>query len=451
MNYKYWTRPRHSAGFTLVELMVALVIVSLLTSIIYGLFIRTSDSMNEVDSLADTINKTRFALEHVRTDLQIAGAQASPNSLIDPNVRPEAKDRPVIGIVPYKGWQNKRDSVLTDETIRNENPNVSFDGFVVFGAYDYSQAFQVGIVAGEAGAPPTAVLIGNNERGVSRLVVNNPFFLGSSSALSASDDRVTAIVANMENRLLRITDRDGFNQFLPITGATMKSSGLELTFPSGALRFRQDGEMYGFERTSLADERYEAALIDAYWYHVVPVDGEPGNTALVRERLNAQKVMEDLGTGQPVLGDVPDQITSLVLATRQQTVITDRVVDFQIWFDCADSNGVIQQASGDPLNWTTGWTVPDGTAAPHDCVAPDDPVTVQRARVAHIRLSLRTENERPNRPHLKLGAEATWGFGEIPNTPLQTFDIAPGAVGAAQVVTLQSSVPLTNYALRGLR
>lgn len=441
MKYIYPKMIHRPRGFTLVELMVALVIVSLLTSIIYGLFIRTSDSMNEVDSLADTINKARFALEHVRNDVQAAGSQGSPNSLVDPNVRPLAANRPVMGIIPYTGWQDQDETVITDARILEENPNVSFDGFIVLGAYDHPQAFQVGNLQ------PASVDIGNNERGVLRMIINNPFFVGTAGAIT--DDRLDVVRNNMEHRLLRITDRDGFNQYIPIlsTGDGVQPNDLRLTFAPDNLKFRQEGQIHGIEPTSLDDERYEAALLDAYWYRVVPVAGELGNYALVRERINAGAVLAAMASNGGVLGAPPAS-----LEPPQRMVITDRVVDFQVWFDCASTMGVVESAAGVGIAWNTTWVPPDGSVAPHNCVAPAaSPTSIQRARVAHVRLSLRTENERANLLHLKLGAEATWGFGEDLNAPLQTFDMAPDTLGAASVVTLQTSVELTNFAIRGLR
>jgi hypothetical protein len=340
-----------------------------------------------------------------------------------------------MGIIPYEGWQDQVDTVITDARIRAENPNVSFDGFIVLGAYDYPQTFQVGNLQ------PASVDIGNNERGVLRMIFNNPFFVGTAGAIT--DDRLDVVENNMEHRLLRITDRDGFNQFIPIRGVARQGDDLRLTFDTGDLKFRQEGQIHGIEPTSLDDERYEAALLDAYWYHVVPVAGELGNYALVRERINAGAVLAAMASNGGVLGAPPASFEP-----PQRMVITDRVVDFQVWFDCAtEGDGVVESVA-----WNTDWVPPNGSDAPHNCVAPAaSPTSIQRARVAHVRLSLRTENERANRLHLKLGGAETWGLGDDLNAPLQSFDVAPDALGAASVVTLQTSVELKNFALRGLR
>lgn len=422
-----------TAGFTLVELMVALVIVSLLTTIIYGLFIRTSDALTEVDSLADTMNKARFAIEHVRNDLQAAGAQATPNSDIDPWIRPRVAGQQVMGIFPYSGWQDQRDDTVLDGDVLAANPNVSFDGLVVMGAYDYPQSFLIAELGG------TGVTIPADGRGLYRMIVNNPFFVDAGTTDIGT--RRKAVAKNMQYRLLKVNDRDGYGQFIQISNDPPETgTKFELTISAGALATRAAGDLYGIEATAEGDERYEAALIDAYWYHVTEVPGDPGNFQLVRERIDAGALLTTTARPAPRPASI-----------GQAVVITDRVVDFQVWFDCVNDAGHFGAADGGVYNaitWPTTWETPDGSEVAHDCVDPDDP-SVQRARVGHIRLSLRTQNERANRPHLRLdGTDASRGLGE--DGMVQTFDVAPQTPGAARVVTVQTSVEMTNFALRDL-
>jgi prepilin-type N-terminal cleavage/methylation domain-containing protein len=419
----------HRRGFTLVELMVAMVLVSLLTTLIYGLFIRTSDAMSEVDSLADTVNKTRFALEHVRYDLASAGAQASPDSDIDPNVRPRNEAIRVMGVVPYTGWQN-----ATPTEIATENPQASFDGIIVMGAFDFPQTILVGDVS------DTGVSIANDGRGVQRLVANNPFFLGDAGLDEGQLDDIAEMLDGT-SRLLRISDRQGFHQYLPISAAARDGNAISMGFATDVeLQFRAGGEMYGIEATGDPGDRYEAALIDAFWYHVVPVPGERGNYALVRERLDVGELVSALGGSNGYLSGPPPE----AMLAGEQRVITDRVVDFQVWFDCATGSAALGGGGIGIGDWIDTWNPPE-----ESCVATAAGANSASARVAHIRLSLRTENERANRLHMTV-AGAGWDGFETEDGQMQTFDVIPEAPGAATVVTMQTSVEMSNFALRGL-
>jgi hypothetical protein len=127
-------------------------------------------------------------------------------------------------------------------------------------------------------------------------------------------------------------------------------------------------------------------------------------------------------------------------------IVAENVVDFRVWFDCAD-------VPGDPLEgaaWQEQWQVQDTGG----CVG-DNPSGAQPhlARMAHIRLSTRTESENANRPHLEVvdGDSGEWMGFENQNGQMRTYDVYPHAEGSAGVVTVQSSVELANFALRDIQ
>lgn len=66
-------RSRSCAGFTLVEMMVALVIASLLLVALTVLFINTSAARNETDRASRQIEAGRFALSELADDIRHAG------------------------------------------------------------------------------------------------------------------------------------------------------------------------------------------------------------------------------------------------------------------------------------------------------------------------------------------------------------------------------------------
>lgn len=75
------TRQHREAGFTLIELMVALVIGSLLVIGILAIFIYGNRSYREDDQVAKMQDELRFAMSQITRDLEMAGFWAS---LLDP-------------------------------------------------------------------------------------------------------------------------------------------------------------------------------------------------------------------------------------------------------------------------------------------------------------------------------------------------------------------------------
>ncbi|MFB6351729.1 MAG: type II secretion system protein J, partial [Bradymonadaceae bacterium] len=118
------SRRNERGGFTLVELLVAMAITAIVSVAILGLMNSTADSMRMAASASETLNRTRFAVERVRSFLRNAGAYASPDTRDDPRFKPPAhKERTInnstcgisnkttnarrlAGLVSYGGWQD---------------------------------------------------------------------------------------------------------------------------------------------------------------------------------------------------------------------------------------------------------------------------------------------------------------------------------------------------------
>lgn len=393
-----------------------MVIVGALTSIIYGLFVRTSDALTEVDALAQTLDRARFGLIHVRNDLQGAGSQATPNGATDPWVQPKNDTSHVKALRVYDGWDKGGPG---DEASQQLNPGSRFSGFIVIGAYDFPQSF---LVNKFSGSQTTATMeIEGNERGLGRLFRVDPFDTRVQSGLEIDPDKHSFLTKNIERRALRIMDSEGFFQFARIT----KLEGRELTVEG--VQFRGADQFSGLDSALEDDVSVDVALLDAFWYEVRPDPADERNHQLVRHRVDAGAL----------LGDGP--ITAASLTPEHTLIIADNVVDFRVWFDCANSTGQIEQRQRQ-----LGWDIDQPG---HTCLGgtQDHP---ERARAAHIRLSIRTPRENPNRPHLELtGAER--GF-ETEGGGLVTYSINPATRGSASVVTVQTSVELTGLAMRGV-
>ena len=485
-------------GFTLVELMVAVALMGLVMSVVYALFATTSDSLYEADSLADTLDRTRFAIEQVSADVQSAGSFGTPDSETDPWVQPKRSNKyRLVAVAPYANWQNQTpysDPVVAAHDEDDDGtPDISFDGFILLGAIDFPQNFEVAQLTfdnnmvdtnndgtedsqGDSFGRVSGGVIPATERGLFKLLVNDPFYTetGQPTWLSLTNDS-QLLTQNLHNRLIRVMDRHGYVQVSGIkpgaefsTGAAASAVGgggvaFELTIPwlvqNNSSDAASEDAQYGLERKTVDDEDigYDAALLDAYWYHVERDPEDPTNYRLVRERLNAQGVIEAMAsdidgitlnqlTGNLAAQKVADDGT--VTNQRQKVVITDRVVDFQFWVDCADDDGNVIGAT-----WQMEWSNPGGggcMSQSTDGEGNTTPPEPGRARMAHIRLSVRTAHERRDQQH----SPATMFIGpdgsSDANRPLQTFDVVPDAVGAARVVTVQSDVELTNAAMRNV-
>ncbi|MBA2660735.1 MAG: prepilin-type N-terminal cleavage/methylation domain-containing protein [Bradymonadaceae bacterium] len=427
-------RPALRAGFTLVELMISMMILGLLTSIIYGLFHTTAETLTEVDSLAETTDIARFALEHVRNDLQAAGSQATPDSKLDSWSQPKPSTVQVRGLLPYSGWRGKTIGDLMGGTdgaaLSTANPQSRFDGMVIVGAYDIPQSVMLGNVA--AGS----ARINTHVRGLHRIVLSDPFRTEVSTPSGfdiTTPSTKAAVEQKMATRLVRLTDRQGFFHFTGIKTAVADGTGMALEFDP-SLKVATGGAPYGIESVAEVDVEYDAAFLDGFWYRVVPDPFDRSNLQLVRERVDIstlhQTTLEPaLATWAPASSLVSDRV-----------VIANRVVDFRLWFDCGETtNGIVTD-----IAWNQGWTTPASS-----CMEGANKVP-HLARVAHIRLSVRTEHERPNRPHLTVTNDASWRGFEAVNGPMRSYDIEPNAIGSASVVTVQATVELTNFAMRNI-
>ncbi len=466
------TSIRLRRGFTLVELMIALLLTGVMSVLIYQLFDSTSENFLEVDQLADTTDRLRFASERLRNDLHMAGSFMTPDSELDYLVQPKVTDLHVAGFMTYDGWQDDRTVMLGE--VAAANPNVSFDGIVVLGAYDLPLSFEVASLVANDGDNSLAILA--HHRGLIRLNVTDPFQTGKAAVSfndvsdAAAQTALEAIFDGAQARLLRVSDRQGFQQFIQITDAFSASADfvaagggddfnrVVLDIPGDETKLgpkfkRKDAGgtayEYGFDgNIDATDVAYDAAFIDAFWYRVQQHPEDPRNLILVRERLCAPAVAEAFGAASFDPG-ADGLSASDCGAPEELIVIAQHVADFQIWFDCADGNAA-SNAGVVGNTWVSSWQAPNADTAPGGpggCMDSANP-QVGRARAAHIRLSLHTPTERKTQAHVQFEDKTGALAAPTDTTMLRTFDSYPTATGAAAVVTLQSDVELTNFSMR---
>lgn len=464
-------RPSGPRGFTLVELMIALLLTGVMSVVIYSLFDTTSDNFVEVDALSDTTDRLRFATERVRNDLQMAGALMTPDSALDPLVQPVIPGRRIAGVFPYETWQD--DTSMYGPGVAAANPHTSMDGIVVMGAFDMPVSFEIaGITPGE----PDVALIYAHPRGLMRLNSPDPFRTTLAGQLAFNDpedpaveEAIESMFLNVRAQLIRVTDRQGFQQFIRATpdeaidASYLTAPGADERFYSLTLPIEPDnsefgpqfkrpgdeenpgGVEYGLDAVADSDVAYDAALIDAYWYHVVQDPQNPNNMQLVRDRLCAYDFAEEFAGG----AEPENNLASECGIADERVVIANHVADFQIWFDCAvATTGAIVAANN---KWSTSWVTPnpeDEASPAWNCVS-EAQTQMGRARSAHVRLTLHTPTERKTQAHIQF-EDRTGVVGDPGTDPLllRTFDPYPTVEGAAPVVTMQSDFELPNFAQR---
>lgn len=471
-------------GFTLVELMVAVTLLGLIIGVIFSLFASTSDTLKEADSLADTLDRTRFAMERLSSEMRNAGSFGSPDSEGDrwyPSVDNAGNSgMRLVGVASYNGWQNDHtllvdndmDDAHTNATVSGANPAVGYDGIIVMGAIDFPQSFEISSLTFDTGTERVSgAYIPANERGLFKLLVNDPFYTetGLPQGVVADDSadagggavklsEASAMVVNdLSDRLIRVMDREGNSQVSAIEDApspTYSDAAID-TATLGGINFEFTNDLLvrnnevddsagadhsvGLQRKTEdnADVGYDAALIDAYWYHVESDPRDPRNFRLVRDRLNGESIATQMAAN-------PNAITKATLEgmrTGDRVVITDRVVDFQVWFDCANN----AQGELNNVPWLTTWANPDGGACMDPAVG-----DFGEARMAHIRLSVRTKYERKDAPD-SVDAFFMDSTGTVnPAMSMRYFDVYPEAEGAARVVTVQSDVELATFSMRNV-
>ncbi len=477
---------RTEAGFTLLELVVTMMVSALVVLAAYQLFASTSEAMYEANSLSDTTDRARFGLELIARDVRAAGAFGTPEARGTwPMGTPESHgdffvnknqlgDRNIRGIYPFATHQARQIGDVQAEW----NRATRSDQLVLLGAYDFPFSFEVTFLGGDTFDTAFAE---NTNQGAMRFNEIDPFVVNTPPSTDLGPLQ-TSIVNPIASRILRVTDRNGFAQFVAIDSATYAAgvnNGLTLNLdnvnwplqPRIETPVAGENPRAGLEPGGEEDVAYEAALLDAYRYRVCAPVATPNRLRLVRERIDARALVEN-NVPEPMPGCQDEPIGPGNFIIDQQLIV-DRVADFQIWYDCARPGSPTMEIAP----WVSTWETPGFVTDPeaHGCLFVDsgtgdvlgglDP---SQARMAHIRLSVHTERERSdvsNYGFLRADG-STANTSNAINAPLfinsvdpipadvvghlQTFDLNGDAANAARVVTMQVDVQLTNYINRAV-
>jgi prepilin-type N-terminal cleavage/methylation domain-containing protein len=443
-------------GFTLIELTVVMALVGVLVASIYQFFARTSDALYEAESLAETTDRGRFALELIARDIQSAGSFGTPDSgAIGGGVnvddiwinRTQATQQNyrVRSIIQATNTQDRYLVAQSATGANTNNPGVGMDDVILIGAYDFPFTFEATNVQMSASG---SVTLANNARGYLRFGRQDPFNLNDVTTLPSSRaDSLRAV-----QRIVRLMDHNGYIQFSRM-GAVQPTpnAGTQVLSLAGPLFMaRQGNDLWGLEPAATEDVGYDAALLDVFRYRVCRDATDATNLRLVKERLIPdQPIM-----GASVTMALPPAQCGVaqpgVVVPGSQVSVVDRVVDFQIWYDCVPANG------GVVIPWVNRWDTTVATVDSqlgHDCMlaVASGAETPGRGRMAHVRLSVRTEDERRDVPNYGFVDLATGAQSLTPTATtgsLQTYDIDGDPATSARVMTFQVDVELPNFGAR---
>jgi prepilin-type N-terminal cleavage/methylation domain-containing protein len=396
-------------GFTLVELMVAMLIAALVLFGVYTIYEKSSSAYRVQNQITDVLHNLRFGAEHVKRDLARTGFQATSNSLVDPAVCFNEAALPLLGLIVRRDAEiDPINNVVHSST---ENPHVLPTSVTMFGDFWSRGAFLTGRVSG------------------TRVELNRSYYYGATddgvadSLEFPSDDLLGYWFRNY--RLIRLVTQSGQEMYYRIQGFAPTGGGPAGNWPvitlSQAVPIAFDGAGCGVEGEGTGLLVNPVGYVRYRIARDQRASAPVGKHDLVREELD------------------PD---SLDPVPRTTLVISEFAVDLQFYdFVFDDGTQAVPSVSGissatvwpavtdvvglggeGQLGWSVGFT-------PH------------RLRALTMKLSVRTANEDVNNMHRPRANR----FG-----PLETFDIDGAAPGAARVRTVASRVMLNNFLARNI-
>lgn len=405
---------KHQSGYTLIELMIAVLITSIVVGSLYSVSRQATQTFNQQQRTAEMQLRLRFAMEQLRADVARAGFMSTPNSFSDPRVCP----RPTT---LYQAIEISRPSPVRIP-LPSDNQYITPVTLRLMGNYSSVDEYAV------AGITGSTIVLQNQTPQWARVTSAarfNRIFMGAAGG----------------RRLLRITSPNGQSQYVQVIGGVYQTASsaalpeLLVTPPPVLVGDGSSGSSSGaacgitglgtgstvapITMVEYAIDNLSAALPGLY-----PTDPTEAaaKSDLVRREFNLL----------PAPIEVPGSAR----------VIGEYAVDLDV---------ALAIDVGNPMGSATGMvsirTVPFGDSSITQLIGGLSSVGAgtarpERLRSLIVRLSIRDRQQDPGFP---------WVQRPGANFPLTRFRVFGDRVGSAHVRTLTTEIAVPNIAMRNMR
>lgn len=399
-------RGRRPAGFTLIELMIAAVLASIVIIATFSFMTSMSGLFFSQDMIVDAQSNVRSGLTFMSQDVRRAGYLASPAAAVDPLVCP----KPVLGVPDIRAIHvdngGDADQVFGAGAPENNN-NIEPDRLTLMGSFDSADLFQLDGLTGQSArinAVSAARALGNGTPAENQAVFENLFIPG---------------------RAVRVSDIDGSAQFGVITSASFNNGAPTVNIQGLVVRAGNLG--CGLEGVSA--QSFDLSVINIIAYHIQRDVGDDTKTNLMRTELDARN-------GEPLRlpGNQPNSV-----------IVVEYAVDMQVLAYGDRAGGLTPRLADDEQGDDVG-------SLDYNFL---DNVTPRLARWNRIRalelqLSVRTPREDPNLFHFPRQRGNGQRGGRVYGA-MTSYNLDPDPNNSAHVVTMTTMIETPNLTYANVR
>ncbi len=396
MNDKRKTRLRR-AGFTLIELMVALVIGALVVIAVFTLGGASSRHFQEQQRIGVTQRSVRMAMDRIRRDIARAGYLSVSDTLPAPNVRmcPIAGSPRRVQAI----WFQNADATGTTalDAVNGPQNGVSADRLRLTGNYASGEQYLVRAINGNT------ILLQTSWLGFRRTFVSN-----ASGAAQIDVTRFNDVFR--AGRMLHVETQEGTHFLVDITGSTANAGGTVAQITVSPSLGGDNICLRGFGRGAVVSP------VSQIEYFV----GQPGAGSNLAPR--AQAVT---GANTVLYRQELDPTTNTAIAGTLRPVL-EYAIDFNLDF-------IVDTAL--PTAQPNLVRLDDAAAVPNLQNSP------WQVRSVLVSLAARTPEQ-----DIRFPWPEAWAGGRPADQPLNRYLVFPNQPGAARVRQLRTEVHVPNLA-----